>query len=133
MPLLQTGKKWEMSKKPTMSGNEAALMVGNIDETSPQSQRPENSPTQDGSSEELFVYNPQEQKRDLHYYSRLVRSFHFSCLAASASQPPIHSSKIPMPQPVQSTPPSRYISWFEVLFQHLLGAFPTKMGAGRRL
>jgi hypothetical protein len=34
----------ETSKKPKLSGNEAALMVGNIDEeTSPQSQQPENS------------------------------------------------------------------------------------------
>jgi hypothetical protein len=68
----------ETSKNPTLSGSEAVLMVGNIDEeTSPQSQQPENSSTQDGSSEELSVCNPQEQKRVLHYYSRLARAFIF--------------------------------------------------------
>jgi hypothetical protein len=78
----------ETSKKPTLSGNETVLMVGNIDEeTFPQSQQPENSSTQDGSSEEISVYNPQEQKRVLHYYSRLARSFHFPCLAASTYLP----------------------------------------------
>ncbi|KAH8746727.1 major facilitator superfamily domain-containing protein [Hyaloscypha finlandica] len=45
-----------------MSGNEAALMVGNIDETSPQSQRPENSPTQDGTKKRSsLLFSPRSQ------------------------------------------------------------------------